>query len=881
LEADYVLTGTINTRGGTMRVRAELVDVATDTQQWGERFDPSIDDTLEVETEITNRLVNALRVQITGEERATLDRRRPVNADAHAVCLEGRFWWNKRTPEGLSRAVELYQEAIRLDPEYALAHSELGKAYLMQGVYSHPPLEVAPKAFEALQRAIEIDPSLSEAYAALGFYHLCHTWDMAASEASLKRALDIDPDSVVANHWYSSFLRSRFRLTEARQYIDRAVELDPGNIIVRHDQGRVASSAQEFQSAAEIFERVVEMAPTFQLSLVALGKAKFLLGDRDEGLELIRQGVAGDETTAYQLGHLGTYLAFSGRRAEALEELERLNDLSRRRYVPANAFAYIFAGLGDADRMFRMLEQGFEERSISVPWLHELPELAPYRKDPRFEALHRRHGIPIPDVNFPDLEFEAPHPTIAVLPFEMTGVDADAAYLADEIPASVMDALSELSFPHVIPRSSSFRHRESTATIQEIGEALKADFVLTGQVVARGEELRIRTELVAVDTNRELFSDRIDRSLSDTLAVETEVTSKIVDTLMLPVTDRESKRLAARRPVNAHAHAAYLKGMFWWHRPSSENLLKALEEFQRAATLDPDYALAYLGTAVTYSSLSVYMLPPRETVPKSIAALKRALELDPNLADAYHARAWHEMTWHRDWDAAERDIKESIRLNPRNSIAHFIYGWWHVGRGELDQALSELEQACQLDPGSAVHGSDLGLIRIYAGRFEDARIAIQDALEVDPKSPKAQIGLVLLDSLQGFHDQAIGRARQMEDEGLLFPDYYAFLGDALVRAGRTAEARDFLSELLDRRRDSFVPATEIATIYGALEESESAMQWLETAFEERSPMLFHRLLTYEWRGLRSTPRFRDFAQKVGVDPDWIAPGVVRSARGTN
>ena len=165
LGADYVLTGQITTRAGTMQVRAELVDVATDTQQWSERFDPSIDDTLEVETEITRRLVDALHLQITGEERAALARMRPVNPEAHAACLEGRFWWNKRTPEGLQKSIDLYEEAIRLDPEYGVAHAEIGKAYLMTGVYSQPPIEHMPLAYAALQRAIEIDPGLPEPHA--------------------------------------------------------------------------------------------------------------------------------------------------------------------------------------------------------------------------------------------------------------------------------------------------------------------------------------------------------------------------------------------------------------------------------------------------------------------------------------------------------------------------------------------------------------------------------------------------------------------------------------------------------------------------------------------------------------------------------------------
>ena len=262
---------------------AELIDVVTNTKQWSERYDQPLDDTLAIETEITRRLADALRVQITGEEQAALARQRPVNAEAHAACLEGRFWWNKRNPEGLQRAIDLYKKAVLLDPKYAMAHTELGKAYLMMGAYSQPPNELMPLAYESLLRAIEIDPGLPETHAGLGLYHVYYAHDWAAAEASFKHALELNPDSALAHHWYSQFLLMQARWDEAQAHIDRAVALEPGSSIIRQNAVDVAMFMRDFDRAARLYQQVIEMDPTFLVSLCNLGVINFNRGLRDEG----------------------------------------------------------------------------------------------------------------------------------------------------------------------------------------------------------------------------------------------------------------------------------------------------------------------------------------------------------------------------------------------------------------------------------------------------------------------------------------------------------------------------------------------------------------------------------------------------------------------
>ena len=666
------------------------------------------------------------------------------------------------------------------------------------------------------------------------------------------------------------------RFDEAKIHIALAATLEPSSMVIQGAIGVPALYARQFQEAHRKYEAALTMDPNFTSNNISLGQALQGLGRIDEAIEFYKLGILRVDAGADGIGSLGYAYGLAGRREEAIHELQRLTTLSTIRFVPLSELAKVYLGLGDLDEAFTLLNRAFDDRDFAIASLKSNPAFDAARHDPRFDALLKRVGFP-DDPPAPKIDpIKIPVPVIGVLPFEMTGVDADAAYLADEIPASVIDSLSEISFVHVIPRSSSFRHRGSTETIQAIGNALDADFVLTGQIVPRGKDLRIRAELVAVDTNRQLWSDRIDRSLNDTLAVETEITEQIVETLLIPVTRDESLKLQQRRPVSAEAHAANLKGRFWLSKRTAEGFAKAIEQFEQALALDSDYALAYLGLADTYNLMAFYTHDPREVVPKAVTAIDRVFQLNPNLAEAYASRAWLNMTWHIDWAAAERDFKECIRRNPRYATGHHWYAWMLFAQGRMDQCLAEFEEAHQLDPGSPTISTDAATMKLMAGQFELARTGLEETLTMTPRFPKALVVLSFLDAREGRHNEAIARMQTMKDQGLIYPEAYSDLGEYLAQAGRVDEARQELNALLQRRENEYVPAYTFAMLYDALGETDQAMDWLETAVEERSTAMFFVILPYyEWKGLRSDPRFRDLARRIGVDPDWMAPGIRR------
>ncbi|GAF89119.1 unnamed protein product, partial [marine sediment metagenome] len=277
---------------------------------------------------------------------------------------------------------------------------------------------------------------------------------------------------------------------------------------------------------------------------------------------------------------------------EVLQELLRQAD---ERYVRAGDIAGIYAALGQDDEAFEWLERAYQEREPQLAWLKVDRRWDGVRDDPRFSELLRRIGLEasVPTTRGSSSVTQKTETRLAVLPFERMSTDPDTDYLSEEIPASIIDSLSNLSELRVIPRSTAFRCKIGDRDIASIGRDLNATAVLTGQINTRGNGLRIRAELVDVATNRQLWSERYDRTLTDILAIERDIADRLSETLKVRLTGEDRTQLANRSTENAQAHRAYLEGRFWWNRRSREGYNKAIELFDEAIRLDPNHALAY------------------------------------------------------------------------------------------------------------------------------------------------------------------------------------------------------------------------------------------------------------------------------------------------
>ncbi|MCH8970432.1 MAG: tetratricopeptide repeat protein, partial [Planctomycetes bacterium] len=671
LGATAVLTGQINARGDGLSIRAELVDVATNRQLWDERYNRKSADIIEVEEDIAKNISDALRLELTGEERRSLAKRDTENAEAYRSLLQGRFWWQKFTAAGWRKALGHFQDAVRIDPAYALAHAELSKAYGGLGIWfgDMPPDEAGPKARTEAIRAITLDSTLGEAHASLAFVRLFYDWDWSGAEEEFLRSISLAPKFGEVHILYGVLLRVTGRLRESEEMGKVAQQLDPTFPMNYVDLGETYAAMGRYEEGIAQCQKALDLDPQFPAAFQTLGYIYLAKGMYDESIFHLEKNSSLRNRGTGDLGPLGSAYALAGQRTSALAILDELRSVSSKGRGQAAA-AKIHASLGNVDAAFASLEEAYRQRDPGLIFLNTSLQFAPLRSDPRYIDLARRMGfepakpLSSPSVKLPPDAEPDEKIRLAILPFDNRSGDPDARYLADEIPASIIDSLSMLSRLQVVPRSTAFRHRDRSDDVAAVGKLLNAYAVLTGQINTRGQELRIRAELIEVATGRQLWSQRYDQSLADTLAVETEITKRIADALQVQFGVTELARLKKRCPVNSEAHCKYLEGRFWWNKRSLANVRKSIKLFDEALSLDPQYALAHVGRADSYCTLGWAYERPSEVFPRAREAAEKALAIDPDLAEAYPAIGFVCLIY--DWDAAgaKKAFDNAIALDP-------------------------------------------------------------------------------------------------------------------------------------------------------------------------------------------------------------------------
>lgn len=388
-----VLTGSIHQTGDSLSIQAELVDVAGNAQIWGERFNLRFSDIFAVQEEIAERIAEKLRVKLSGVQRKKLRKRHTENPEAYQLFLRGRYQWNKRTADGFRRAIELFEQAIEHDPLYARASVGLADCYNLLATYSIiPPREAFPKAKTAAIRALEIDDTLSEAHASLAFTKCYFDWDWAGAETSFRRSLELNPNYATAHHWYAWLLTVRKHFGEAAAEMTLARELDPLSLPINTESAWPHYYGRDYDAAMAALEKALQIDPDFIWVHFALGKVLAARGDYHKALLEVERAAAANDTP-YVLAVLASVRGRAGQRAQAVELAERLEKRAKSEFVSNYDLALAWAGVGEPDRAFPLLDLAVEERS---PWLVRLgvdPHFDPIRDDTRMRDIERRVGI--------------------------------------------------------------------------------------------------------------------------------------------------------------------------------------------------------------------------------------------------------------------------------------------------------------------------------------------------------------------------------------------------------------------------------------------------------------------------------------------------------
>ncbi len=459
--------------------------------------------------------------------------------------------------------------------------------------------------------------------------------------------------------------------------------------------------------------------------------------------------------------------------------------------------------------------------------------------------------------------------SIAVLPFRNASGDQSNDYLSDGITENIINSLSRLQQFRVIPRSTAFHYKGREEDAQKIGTELGVAVVLSGRVILHGDDLNIQTELIDVEKQSQLWGEQYVRKKSDLLTVQDDLSRAIA--LQLHLTGDEGRALIKHSTENTDAFQLYLKGRYYWDKRSVDGFSKALQFFQDALNVDPNYALAQAGVADCYDllGLGIYNgLPPKEAYPKAKAAIEKAYQLDNNLAEVYTTRAHMNHSYEWDWARAESDFRRAIEINPKYATAHVFYAVYLNAMGRLDEAKEQFRLAQELEPLSLAINTWYGMSFYYARQYDRAADVLHKTMDIDPGFANAHLMLGWTHAAKGMYSDALSEfriGRRMTGDN---PVMISSVVYALGRGGRTAEATALLDTLLDMSKHRFISPYNLAIAYAGTGNSEQFYQWLERAIDEHSFMVTVGVLRVDqvFDFVRKQQRFVDLFKRTGLPP---------------
>ena len=457
--------------------------------------------------------------------------------------------------------------------------------------------------------------------------------------------------------------------------------------------------------------------------------------------------------------------------------------------------------------------------------------------------------------------------SLAVLPLANLSGDTDQDYFVDGMTDALRQHLEGISALRVISRTSSMHYRGTLKPLPDIARELKVDAVVEGSVLRSGNRVRITVELVQAAADRRLWSNSYEQDLSDIFALQAEVARRIAGEIRVTLTPSDRARLARVRTSNPDAYQAYSRGRFLWNKRTEEDMKKAVGYFQQAVDRDPSYALAYDGLADCWVGLGWYgYLAPAATFPHAKAALTRALSLDDSLAETHTSLAFVSLYYDRDWQAAEREFRRAIDLNPNYANGHHWYGEFLSLVGRHEQAIAESERARELDPLSNIINTWVGSRYFFARQYDKALEQYRNAVEMDPNFVPARLVLGQAYEQKGMLQEAIAELQRAVSLSGGSPVYVASLAHACGKAGRRAEASRLLDELKEIAQQRFVSSYDLALAHLGLGENATVFTLLGRAIEEHSPRVVFMGVEPRFDSLRADARFRGLMKRVGLSP---------------
>lgn len=453
--------------------------------------------------------------------------------------------------------------------------------------------------------------------------------------------------------------------------------------------------------------------------------------------------------------------------------------------------------------------------------------------------------------------------SLAVLPFVNASKDENAEYLSEGIAECIINTLSILPKLRVVPSSTASRYKGSDP--QTVGHQLDVRAVLTGRLINVGQKLVIKTELIDVQNESQLWGEQYRRDMTDIFALEEEISREISEKLKLRLSREEKKKLEKRYTENTEAYQCYLKGRFYTGKRTADWIKKGVECFQKAIDLDPNYALAYTGLADAYAFLgsSTGENAPTEWYPKTKFMALKALEIDETLAEAHSSLGFYNMMYEWNFTEAKTHFHRAIELNPNYSNAHDGYSFYYKATGQHDKAILACKSAQEADPLSLFAIVSLGWAYYFARRYDEAIEQNHKALEMDSNFAFAFWNMGLAHAQKGELDESIESLKRAHEvsNGLT---YLAHLGHVYGIAGKKTEAKKVLTQLERTSKKKYVSAYYFALVHLGLNDSEQTFSWLNRAFDEHASFLAFLNVEPMFDKIRTDSRFNDLQWRIDL-----------------
>jgi len=394
LNVDAVVEGTVARSGDQVRITAQLIQAPADKHLWAQSYEGDVRQTLALQGQVARAIAEEIKIELTSHERDVLKSVKAVNPDAYEAYLKGRYFWNKRTPDGMKKAIDYFNEAIERDPNYAQAYAGLTDSYALAGDWKYgvlAPKEAYPKAKAAAIKAIALDSTLGEAHISLAYCLDGFDWDFASAGREFKRGIELSPGYATGYEWYGWHLASLGRNGEAVAQVEKAASLDPLSLIISSDLAEELLIAHRYDEATEQSQKTINMDSFFGPAHYVLGQAFVQKHMYQEAIAELQKATELSEGSTAFAANLANAYAVSGRRNEAVKRLNDLKNRSQNGFSNAPEIALVYVGLDQKDQAIAWLEKAFEERFS--PWVLMRPAFDPLRSDRRFRDLLRRIGL--------------------------------------------------------------------------------------------------------------------------------------------------------------------------------------------------------------------------------------------------------------------------------------------------------------------------------------------------------------------------------------------------------------------------------------------------------------------------------------------------------